>query len=317
MATFDIQLQGFTPANRLAEVKLVNQVTGVEITRKPFLDGKLLLRDLDPGPYEVEVTHPNLIQPIDRRVIRLFPQPAPTFVPIKVPPALFRDTPIRETPDADLGPVQQLATGARDRLAPIGAKGPGEAIRAADWNVLVGAVSDLATATLELTRLVSPQGHDHPELEEKIGEVQDNIRRFSEAFGRSLLELRREIESANLRKTVEQVADLAPADIRTAVRQRLLTRVGDLEATVRADTPTFTSKLASAGNVFLSEVNEIAVAAGPAADDFRAKPAVQTLVNTARNYQDAGTQTRPESELGTYLRTAQLSGGQFLNVLGR
>src|SRR5262245_39407349 len=241
MATANIQLQGFTAANRLAEVKLVNQVTGVEITRKPFLDGKLLLRDLDPGPYELEVTHPNRIQPIDRPVIRLFPQPAPTFIPIPVPADLFRDTPIRETPDADLGPVQQLATGARDRLAPIGAKGPGEAIRAADWNVLVGAVSDLATAVLELTRLVSPQGHDHPELEEKIGEVQDNIRRFGEAFGRSLLELRREIESANLRKTVEQVADLAPTDIRTAVRDRLLTRVGDLEATVRADTPTFTS----------------------------------------------------------------------------
>jgi hypothetical protein len=317
MATANIQLQGFTAANRLAEVKLVNQVTGVEITRKPFLDGKLLLRDLDPGPYELEVTHPNLIQPIDRRVIRLFPQPAPTFIPIPVPADLFRDTPIRETPDADLGPVQQLATGARDRLAPIGAKGPGEAIRAADWNVLVGAVSDLATAVLELTRLVSPQGHDHPELEEKIGEVQDNIRRFGEAFGRSLLELRREIESANLRKTVEQVADLAPADIRTAVRDRLLTRVGDLEATVRSDTPTFTSKLASAGNVFLSEVNDIAVAAGAGGDDFRAQPAVQTLVNTARNYQDAGTQTKPEAELGTYLRTAQFSGGQFLNVLGR
>jgi len=317
MATANIQLQGFTAANRLAEVKLVNQVTGVAITRKPFLDGTLLLRDIDPGPYELEVTHPNLIQPIDRRLIRVFPQPAPTFIPIPVPADLFRDTPIRETPDADLAPVQQLATGVRDRVAPIGAKGPGEAIRAADWNVLAGAVSDLATAVLELTRLVAPQGHDHPEIEEKIGEVQDNIRRFGEAFGRSLLELRREIESAHLRKTVEQVADLAPVDVRTAVRDRLLTRVTDLEATVRADTPTFTSKLSSAGNVFLSEVNDIAVAAGAGGDDFRAQPAVQALVNTARNYQDAGTQTKPEAELGTYLRTAQLSGGQFLNIVGR
>ena len=249
-------------------------------------------------------------------MIRLFPQPMPTFVPIPVPADLFRDTPIRDMPDADLGPVQQLATAARDRLAPIG----GQGVRARRSARPTGTCSSARSATsptavLELTRLVSPQGHDHPEIAEKIGEVQDNIRRFAEAFGRSLLELRREIEAANLRKTVEQVSDLAPIDIRTAVRDRLLHRVGDLEATVRADTPTFTSKLASAGNVFLSEVNDIAVAAGAEADDFRAQPAVQALVNTARNYQDAGTQTKPEAELGTYLRSAQFSGGQFLNVV--
>jgi hypothetical protein len=317
MATFNIQLQGFPPANRAAEIKLVNKLTGVETRRQPFLDGSLLLRDMEPGPYQLLVTHPNLIEPIEQREIRLFPQPMPTFVPIRVPPVLFRDTPIRETPDADLGPVQRSVTAARDRLAPIGAKGPGEAIRAADWNTLVGAVSDLAAAMLELSHVVSPRGHDHPEIEEKIAESQDNLRRFNEAFGRSLLELRREIEAANLRRRVVEVADLAPVEIRTAVRTRLLARVGDLEEVVRADTPTFTSKLATSGNVFLSEVNDIAVAAGAGGDDFRAQPAVQALVDTARGYQDAGTQIRPEAELGTYLRTARVAGGQFLNVVGR
>jgi hypothetical protein len=317
MATFNIQLQGFPPANRAAEIKLVNKLTGVETLRQPFLDGSLLLRDMEPGPYQLVVTHPNLIQPIEQREIRLFPQPAATFVPVRVPPVLFVDTEIRETPDADVGPVQRSVTAARDRLAPIGAKGSGEAIRAADWNTLVGAVSDLADATLQLTHLLSPRGHDHPEIEEQIAEAQDNIRRFGEAFGRSLLELRREIEAASLRRQVTEVADLAPADIRTAVKTRLLERVTDLEAVVRADTPTFTSKLASSGNVFLSEVNDIAVAAGAGGDDFRAAPVVQALVETARSYQEAGTQIRPEGELGTYLRTARVSGGQFLNVVGR
>jgi hypothetical protein len=93
--------------------------------------------------------------------------------------------------------------------------------------------------------------------------------------------------------------------------------VTDLEAVVRADTPTFTSKLARSGNVFLSEVNDIAVAAGAGGDDFRAAPVVQALVETARSYQEAGTQIRPEGELGTYLRTARVGGGQFLNVVGR
>jgi hypothetical protein len=316
MAAFNIQLQGFPAANRDANIRLVNQLTGVAIDRKPFLDGSLLVRDLDPGNYELEVTHPNLLQPIDRRVVRLFPQPLPTIVPVPVPEDLFRDTPIRETPDADLTPVQQAATGVRDRLAPIGGKSPGEAIRAADWNVLVGGVSDLAKATLELSNLVSPRGHDHPEIEEKIGEVQGNIRRFAEAFGRSLLELRREIETANLRRTINDVIDLAPAEVQPAARERLLTRIADLRATVPSDTPTFTQKLSSAGNLVLSEVNELAVAAGAGADDFRNQAVVQTLVNTARSYQEAGTQVRPENELQTYLRTTRTTGGQLTNLIG-
>ena len=76
-ASFDIRLAGYPAANRDAQVTLVNQVTGVSLTRKPFLDGQLLLRDLEPGPYEMTVAHPNLVQPIDRRTIRLFPQPFP------------------------------------------------------------------------------------------------------------------------------------------------------------------------------------------------------------------------------------------------
>lgn len=317
MPAFNIQLQGFPPANRDANVRLVNQLTGVAVERKPFLDGNLLVRDLDPGNYELEVTHPNLLQPIERRVIRLFPQPIPTFVPIPVPADLFRDTPIRDIPDADLAPVQQAATGARDRLGPIAGKSPGEAIRAADWNVLAGAVSDLASAVLQLTTLVSPRGHDHPEIAEKISEVQGNIQRFAEAFGRSLLELRREIETANLRKTVNDVVALAPASVQAQTRERLIGRVTDLEASLATDTATFTQKLASTGNIVLGEVNEIAQAAGPAADDFRAKPEVQALVGAAQNYQQTGTLVKPEAELQTYLRTSRVSGNQFLNVLGK
>jgi hypothetical protein len=101
------------------------------------------------------------------------------------------------------------------------------------------------------------------------------------------------------------------------VRDRLLARVSDLELTVGADTPTFTQKLASAGNVMLSEVNDLAVAAGAGADDFRAQTSVQALLNTARSYQEAGTQTQPEAELQTYIRTTRVTGGQFLNIVGR
>lgn len=316
MAGINFQLQGFTPANRNAEITLVNQLTGAEIKRKPFLDGSLVLRDIDPGPYQLQVTHPNLLTPIDQRIIRVFPQPQPTFVPIPVPADLFRDTPIRDIPDADIGPVQQSVTSVRDRIAPIAGKSPGEAIRAADWNVLAGAVSDLAQATLELASLVSPKGHDHPEIAEKIAEVQGNIRIFAEAFGRSLLELRRELETATLRRRVNEVVDLAPIDDRQAVRDRLLGRLDDLELSLSADTATFTQKAAAAGNVLLGEVNTLAVAAGAGADDFRAATPVQALVTTAQAFADAGTQVKPENELQTYLRTTRAAGPKLRVALG-
>lgn len=306
-AIADIRLQGFPAANRDAEVTLVNQVTGATLKRKPFLDGQLLLRDLDPGPYEMTVAHPNLLQPIDRRTIRLFPQPFPTRVPVPVRPELFRDTPIRDVPDADLGPVQQAVAATRDAVAPLAGKAPGEVIRAADWNQLVGSVADLAGAVLELTQLVSPLGHDHPEIAEKIAEVQGNIRRFSEAFGRSLLELRRDIESQNLRRNVTDVLDRAGAA--DAVRERVLGRVADLELSIQEPTNVFSSKLAATGNVLLREVNDLAVAQGDGADGFLGETAVQAVLATATQFTQAGGQTSAEEELGTYQRTGAVVGG--------
>src|SRR5688572_18032692 len=136
-ASFNIQLQGFPAANRDAVVSLVSEATGQRIERKPFLDGSLLVRDLNPGFYELEVRHPNLISAIDKRRIRLFPQVPPTKVTVLVPPDLFRDTPIRDIPDIDLTPIRQAASAAKDSLTPLAGKIAGEAIKASDWNTLV------------------------------------------------------------------------------------------------------------------------------------------------------------------------------------
>jgi hypothetical protein len=318
MASLNVQLQGFVAANRDATVKLVNQATGAIVERKPFLDGSLLIRDLDPGPYELEVRHPNLTLPIDKRPIRIFPQIPPTYVPIPIKPDLFRDTPIRDIPDADLAPVQQTATAVRDRLKPIAAKGPGEAIRAADWNMLVGAVSDLASSVLELTRLVAPQGHNHPEIAEKIDEVQSNIRRFAEAFGRSLVELRREIENEDLRKKVVTTLDLG--QVNQGVRDRVIGRITELETLVQSDTPAFTQKLASTGNLLLAEINQAAAALSATnpelGEQFRTNPTVTKTLAMARQYAEAGVQSRPESELQTYQKTTTVAGGKFKSAVG-
>jgi hypothetical protein len=314
-AAFQVQLQGYTAANRDATVKLVNEATGAIVERKPFLDGSLTVRDLDPGYYQLQVSHPNLINLIENRRVRLFPQPAPTFVPVPIRPDLFRDTPIRDIPDADLGPVQSAATAVREQLRPLGTKGPGEAIRAADWNTLVDAVSELAHSVLALTKLVAPQGHDHPEIAEKIDEVQGNIRRFSEAFGKSLVELRREIETEDLDKTVRDVLDVAQAP--QATRDRVLGRVTELRTASQSDTPNFTQKLANTGSLYLTTLNELAQSQGANADTFRALPEVQKLSAIAQTYFNAGTQSRPESELSVYMQTTRAAGGAKLkNILG-
>jgi len=312
-ASFDIRLEGYAPANRDATIELVNQATGQQVTRKPFLDGSLLVRDLDPGNWEMTVRHPNLINAIDRRVVRLFPQPIPTRVPVIVPPDLFRDTPIRDIPDADVAPVQQTAAAAAANVAPLAGKAAGEVIRAEDWNVLAAAVADLARAVGELTRLVSPQGHDHPEIAEKIDEVQGNIRRFTDSFGRSLVELRREIESQNLRTKVTDVLDRGGAT--TAVRDRVLGRVTELEATTLAPTATWTNTIANHGNAMIREVLELANTQDTGADDFLATPQVAATMTILQNFAGAGGQTQPEQELQLYRKGTAATGSAFIGGL--
>ncbi|MGE0824804.1 MAG: hypothetical protein AB7P18_22130 [Candidatus Binatia bacterium] len=312
--SFNIQLQGFPAANRDAIVKLTNQATGAVIERQPFLDGSLLVRDLDPGQYEVEVRHPNVITAIDRRRIRLFPQPTPTVIHIPVPADLFRDSPIRDIPDANLAPVQQTMTSVRDAVSPLAGKAPGEVIRASDWNALVGAVRDMASAVLELTQLVAPQGHDHPEIADKISEVQENIRRFAEAFGRSLVELRREIETENLRRIITGVLDQAQAP--QATRTDILTRLDDLADRTQSEPPVFTQKLSATGSRVLSLVNELAITQDDP-DAFLGSQNVTVLTTIAQQYAQTGATTQVDKEMQLYQRTGSVSGGQKITPLIR
>lgn len=308
-SSLSLQLTGHVPANRDALVRLKNELTGSVHESKPFLDGTLELKNLAPGPYQLEVVHPNLMTAIDRRTIRIFDQITPTRVRIPVPSDLFTDNPIRDVPDADLTPVQQLAERARTSLAPITAKAAGEVIRAADWNTLAGAVHDLSNAILELTKLVAPQGHDHPEIADKIGEVQENLRRFAESFGKGLVELRREIEADNIKQRATDMLDAvnAPADLRASVNSRVV----DLEQNLQADTSVFTRKLANLGGFMLTTVNDLAAASGPEADSFVTNPSVAALSASAKSYIDAGTQVKAESELLTYKRSAAATGGKI------
>ena len=86
-------------------------------------------------------------------------------------------------------------------------------------------------------------------------------------------------------------------------------------AAAQTDTPNFTSKLANTGSLYLTTINELAQAQGAGADNFRANPEVQKLTGLAQTYFNAGTQTRPESELNVYMQSTRAAGGTKLKTM--
>jgi len=301
-STFQIQLGGAPQANRDAVVTLANEATGQQLTLKPFLDGSLTVRDLDPGLWQVSVDHPNATIPLFESRVRLFDQTAPTFVPINIPTDVVPRPPA--TPIADLSPVQRAATSAKDRVRPLAGKSPGEVIRASDWNTMAGAMLDLASAVAELTTLIAPLGHAHPDIESRIDRVQDQLNKFASSFGRSQLQTQRGLQIKDLKDSLLQVITLGGA---TPEQSKAATdAVGQLESNIDVDSATFTSMLTNASSASFTLVNQLALAD----PTITSKAPVKTLQNTASTYTRAGVATTPADETFTYLaaRSATLRG---------
>jgi hypothetical protein len=222
--SFSIQVSGHAPARRDVALEIVNETTGETRQVKPFLDGSAMVRNLPPGAYQVKVLHPNVVgELVDMRRVRLF-EGLPTRLRLPLPDELFRDTPVRETPDADLTPVHDAATAVRDQVSGLGARKPGDPIRSDDWNAVVGAVTDLANAVAELTRLVAPNGHDHPELAEKIDEVNGNVKRFSDQFGGQLARIQRTLQTLAMERELDDTLSQAgniPIDVRARITESI------------------------------------------------------------------------------------------------
>ena len=312
MPQVKVQLQGYVPAFSDASVKLTNEATGAAVERRVFLDGSLTLGDMQAGSYELEVKHPNLIMPIDRRRIRIFPQPAPTYVPITLDPVNFTDNPIRQLPVADLSPVQQASSSVQDRVGRVGGKAQGDSIRASDWNTMVSAISDLAGAVLDLTRRVAPVGHAHPEIADKIEEVQDNVRKLSDAFGRSLLELQRQLELDILRKQLGDTFDAAGVPASDPGRTQTVGKLDELQGMLQTDPRVFTKKLADTSHVILATVGQLASQQGAKASEFLARPGVKTAQALAHEYSTTGTVDSADSEIRLYRRTTAVTGAKKL-----
>jgi hypothetical protein len=132
-----------------------------------------------------------------------------------------------------------------ETVLPLSKKQAGEAIRAEDWNAMVGSLRDLALAVAELTRLVTPTGHDHPELNRKFDEVTGNFTTLLNTLTAAMTELQRQIQSLRFRQQVETVLDDAGADEPTRTEFRNI--VGTLEAQVAAPPPTFSRAARDAG----------------------------------------------------------------------
>jgi hypothetical protein len=271
-------------------VELTNQVTGEKRIARPYLDGSVTVPQIDPGQWRVQVKHPNLVFDVFDRPIRVLPD-RPTFVPVTVPTNIFENVPIADTPLADLGPVQAHLDDAAAAAEGQANKQGGQPIYADDWNHLSHVVRDVAKSTRDLTTLVSPIGHDHPELVSKIEEVQRNLQTAYDTFGQVVAQIQRQIEQLALQAKVNSALDRMPA-VTPQVRTQFANTINELQ-NVWSDSPgVYSSAKRRTGEKLQEQFSAILAAQTPEvrqADevkDFDAVTSAMAATPRVVNYQD-------------------------------
>jgi hypothetical protein len=259
MQRLDLQLNTPPSINRDLRVTLINETTGKQHRTTPFLDGTVQMRNLEPGPWRVKVEHPNFVHAILDRPIRVLPE-RPTFVPLRIPTDIFSNTPVRDIEDQDLGPEQARLDDAADGATRQANKVAGQPIFAADWNELAATVADVARSTQDLSRKVAPLGHDHPEIVERIDEVQANLERFFDVFGKTVVELQREIQKLALRNQIDEVLDQIPSDT-SGKRQEMYRILGKLDDVAADSPPVYTRRFKLVGEELAAALEGIDTAA--------------------------------------------------------
>jgi hypothetical protein len=257
MNDLTLNIHGFPAVNRDLEVELRDPISNAVVkTAKPFLDGTTRLPQVPPGAYEVTVKHPNLIAPVLRRPIRVLPT-GNTHVTVVIDPSQFRNTPIEDIPDANLTPVRQLADSVSETVLPLAGKQPGESIKAEDWNRMASSIRDLAQAVAELTRLVSPVGHDHPEFVRKFDEVTGNFNSLVGTLSAAMAELQRQIQAERFKKQVEDMLDVATIDRNSVKGKEFTALVDELQKSVTDDPATFSRKVRNVGVQLATKVESL------------------------------------------------------------
>src|SRR4051812_20822579 len=145
-----LSILGFPAVNRDLTVEVRDAVSQQVVkTAQPYSDGTVRIPQLASGAYELAVLHPNLTLPVLRRPIRILPS-GDTRVSVLIDPSLFRNTPIEDIPDANLGPVRDTVSSVAETILPLANKQPGEAIKAEDFNLLASSIRDIGVAVAEL-----------------------------------------------------------------------------------------------------------------------------------------------------------------------
>jgi hypothetical protein len=315
MSDLTMSILGFPAVNRDLSVQLRDPVTqNVVRTVTPFLDGTVRVPNIDPGSYEISVLHPNLSTPVLRRPIRVLPI-GPTNVTVLIDPSRFRNTPIEDIPDANLTPVADLTKSIAETVTALGTKVPGEAIKSQDWNTLANGVRDLANTTGELTQLVSPIGHDHPELVAKINEMQTNFQTLLDTLTQALAELQRQIQTLRLQKQVRDLLDHASIDPNSSQGVEFTGLVETL-ATKVTDSPLAFSRSTRDAAVQLSTKLETLIDARSTDPNF-ATSAPVTQIATSLDLLKANRAGSYDAELSFNRKVDRTMGGSAIDVLKR
>jgi hypothetical protein len=236
----------------------------------------------------------------------------PTTVSVLIDPSKFRNTPVEEIPEANLGPVVDALKSVAETVTALANKHPGEAIRSDDWNALSGSVRDLANSVAELGRLVSPQGHQHPEYVKKFDEITTNFQNLLDQLSTSMAELQRQIFAQRLRGQVLGVLDQAAIDPNSAKGKEFLNLVDNVNSKLTESPMVFGREVRNTG-VQLQTKLEALLDEKKADPQFATSQTVQTLssaVDLAKEHQA----TTYDAELAHQRKTQRVLGPAALNL---
>jgi hypothetical protein len=310
----NVNILGFPAVNTDLKVELRDPLSKELVqTAKPYSDGTARVPQIAAGAYELTVIHPQLIGPLLTRPIRVLPT-GDTNVSVLIDPSKFRNTPIEDIPDANLGPVRDTATSIAETVLPLAGKVAGEAIKAEDFNLMASSIRDLALAIAELTRLVSPLGHNHRELETKFDEVTTNFETLLTTLSTAMAELQRQIQAQRVRTQIEDVLDRAEVDKASPEGRAFLDLVDDLDVKVTAPPTAFGRAARNTGVQLATQLESLIDQKAIEDPEFVSTDTVKALAQSV-DLLKAQKSTSYDTELEHHLKVDRTFGGGALKTL--
>ena len=224
-----------------------------------------------------------------RRPIRVLPV-GPTNISVLIDPSKFRNTPIEDIPEANLGPVVDALKSVAETVTPLASKHPGEAIRADDWNTPLRQRPRPGELGRGDGAAGQPAGAHHPEYVQKFDEITTNFQNLLDQLSAAMAELQRQIYAQRLRTQVMDVLDQAAVDPNSAKGKEFLDLVNSVDAKVTESPTVFGREVRNTG-VQLQTKLETLLDERQADPEFATSPQVQS--SRARSTSPRRTRRRP------------------------